>query len=216
MILNIHRITVARKLTFLGIQARLIHRKWLRNFEKPGAQLNQVQFDEMETFEHTKLKPLSLPLVVTKERKILAFDVASMPAKGLLADKSRQKYGHRKDERKKVIRAMLKGLKGIVSEYALFESDQNPHYPRLLQEVFPRSRHHAFKGRCGSLVGGGELKKIPWDPLFKLNHTAAMYRANINRLFRKTWCTTKRPDRLKDHIFLYVNYHNLVLTPQSV
>ena len=38
-----------------------------------------------------------------------------------------------------------------------------------------------------------------------------MMRANINRLFRKTWCTTKKPERLIDHIELYVQYHNEVL-----
>ena len=58
------------------------------------------------------------------------------------------------------------------------------------------------------MVGQGELKKIGKDPLFSLNHTAAMLRANINRLFRRTWRTTKKPERLADHIALYVWYHN--------
>ena len=63
-------------------------------------------------------------------------------------------------------------------------------------------------------MGQGELKKIGFDPLFDLNHTAAMIRANINRLFRRTWCTTKRADRLEAHLELYVQYHNRELIPQ--
>src|SRR5262249_30871793 len=98
-ILKIHRTTVARKLKFLARLARHSQRKYLAQFkDKPIA---YVQFDEMETHEHTKLKPLSIALAVDKERrKILGFQVSSMPAKGLLASLSRRKYGLRADGRK--------------------------------------------------------------------------------------------------------------------
>ena len=39
-----------------------------------------------------------------------------------------------------------------------------------------------------------------------------MLRANISRLIRKTWATTKRADRLAAHIAIYAWYHNEVLT----
>ena len=55
------------------------------------------------------------------------------------------------------------------------------------------------------------LKKIRFDPLFSLNHTCAMLRANLNRLFRRTWCTTKKPERLALHIAMYVVFHNETL-----
>jgi len=203
---------VARKLIFLAQQARLSHQEFLKAYRKTNCLIVQLQFDEMETLEHSKLKPLSIPLVVTKDRKILAFDVARMPAKGKLAALSVEKYGRRKDERRKVMRSVLLGLKEIVSDEAIFESDENPHYPTLLKKIFPLASHQTTKGRRGCVVGQGELKKIPWDPLFSLNHTAAMFRANVNRLFRRTWCTTKKPERLRDHLALYVNYHNQVLT----
>jgi hypothetical protein len=35
-----------------------------------------------------------------------------------------------------------------------------------------------------------------------------MIRANVNRMFRRTWCTTKRRDRLEAHLVLYADYHN--------
>jgi hypothetical protein len=35
-----------------------------------------------------------------------------------------------------------------------------------------------------------------------------MHRARINRLIRKTWCTTKKLDRLADHIAIYADFHN--------
>ena len=212
-ILKIHRTTVARKLRFLADQARLQHQQFLQGLKTLGTRFRQVQFDEMESFEHTKLKPLSIPLVVNSQRKILAFDVTSMPAKGPLAHKSLKKYGPRPDHRRKSLKKVLKSLKGIVYENALFQSDQNPNYPGVLKSVFPHARHTTFKGRQGCVTGQGELKKVTWDPLFSLNHTAAMLRANINRLFRRTWCTTKIPQGLLDHLALYLSFHNHVLTP---
>lgn len=73
-------------------------------------------------------------------------------------------------------------------------------------------QHKRVKGRRGCVVGQGELKRGGRDPLFALNHTAAMLRANVNRLFRRTWCTTKRMDRLKAHLMIYIDFHNTVLT----
>ena len=91
------------------------------------------------------------------------------------------------------------------------KSDQNPHYPKDLKKAFPHATHETHKGQRGSIVGQGELKKIRFDPLFSLNHTCAMTRANMNRLFRRTWCTTKIPERLVDHFAIYAVYHNLSL-----
>jgi len=60
------------------------------------------------------------------------------------------------------------------------------------------------------VAGQGELKKIGFDPLFSLNHTAAMIRDGVSRLVRKTWGNSKRMDRLEDHLFVYAHYHNTV------
>ncbi|MCB0405994.1 MAG: hypothetical protein KDD51_14525, partial [Bdellovibrionales bacterium] len=60
-ILNIHRTTVSRKMNFLAAQARLAHQRYLNALDK----LDHLIFDEMESFEHSKLKPLSIPIFVT-------------------------------------------------------------------------------------------------------------------------------------------------------
>ena len=209
-LLGIHRITVARKLRFLANQARLSQKKYLEQLR--AQPVKKLQFDDMETFEHTKLKPLSITLAVTMERKILGFEVSQMPAKGLLAAKSFEKYGRRADKRPFGMAKLFGSLKEVVHPEAEFQSDQNPHYPPVLNRYFPKGKHVTTPGQRGCIVGQGELKKVRWDPLFALNHTAAMFRANVNRLVRKTWCTTKLPSALADHLSLYVQYHNEVLT----
>ncbi|MFK7856606.1 MAG: hypothetical protein AB8B79_20995, partial [Granulosicoccus sp.] len=41
--------------------------------------------------------------------------------------------------------------------------------------------------------------------LFSVNHSFANIRAKVNRLNRRTWCTTKLPERLADHIDIYID-----------
>lgn len=212
LVFQVTRNTVARKFLFLAQQARLEHEKELQKLNDNPHPIKGALFDEMESFERSKLLPLSIPLVVSAERKILGFKVCSMPAKGLLAKKSRQKYGKREDQRPKAVSELWEELKPYLSQKVVICSDENPKYPRWIQSHLPQATHQTYRGRRGCVVGQGELKSGGFDPLFALNHTAAMLRANINRLFRRTWNTTKLKERLEAHIMLYVVYHNRVLT----
>ena len=212
ILLGVSRRTVARKVRFLAEQSRIKHAKWLKRLEKHP--LSDIQFDDLETSEHSKCKPLSVTLAVEpRSRKILGFQVSQMPAKGRLASIARAKYGPRSDERPEGWDRFFASLRPIVSPGAKWLSDQNPHYPRHLLQHHPEAVHDCVKGQRGCVAGQGELKKVVFDPLFALNHTCAMLRANLNRLFRRTWCTTKTRQGLIDHLSLYVSFHNQRLTP---
>lgn len=207
-LLKISRTTVTRKLIFLGAQAQVKLKEI--NLQWPKAEI--MEFDDLETFEHTKFKPLSILLAVEhRSRRILGFEVSQMPAKGKLARLSRKKYGPRPDRRAQGREWLFRRIKPFVHEEALIKSDENPHYPVSVRRHFSKSIHEVHKGQRGSIVGQGELKKVRFDPLFSLNHTCAMLRANVNRLFRKTWCTTKKPERLTAHLAIYALFHNLSL-----
>lgn len=206
-ILRLNRKTIVRKFLFLGrySQIKINERKHL--FGK--SDIGTMVFDDMESFEHTKCKPIAISLAVEeKTRLILDFKVASMPAKGLLVKKALKKYGKRKDDRPQSRKALFKGLQHVLSKNPVIKSDMSTHYSVDIKKYFPGCRHITYKGRKGCVVGQGELKAIGFDPLFSLNHTAAMLRANINRLFRRTWNTTKKIENLGYHIALYVLYHN--------
>ena len=215
-VLNLNRKTVVRKVRYLAELERTKQEIFLRTHygSKP---LSQIQFDDLETSEHTKCKPLSVTLAVDPEtRKILKFKVASMPARGHLSKISRKKYGIRKDERPTQWNAFMKELIPFTTRECVWSSDENPHYPAPLKRHHPLATHTRFKGARGFTTGQGELKKLRFDPLFALNHTCAMLRANLNRLFRRTWCTTKNKQGLIDHLSIYVSYHNQVLTRSSL
>ncbi len=204
-VLRISRTTSARKLLFLGRVAKCELKESLRH----KAKLECVEFDDMETFEHSKCKPLSISLAVESgTRRILGFEVSQMPANGPLAKIAKKRYGRRPDQRLIGRKRLLRFVRKLSKRNVVIKSDENPHYPPLIRELFPRGEHLRYKGRRGCVVGQGELKRGGFDPLFSLNHTAAMFRANVNRLFRRTWCTTKKRESLKAHLALYSLYHN--------
>jgi hypothetical protein len=208
LILNLNYKTVVRKFFYLGLKARKYNEKRLKDLDS----VKEIQFDDMETFEHTKLKPISITVaVVKKKRFLLGAEVSSMPAKGLLAEKSRKKYGPREDNRKKAREVLFNKIKPITTGNTVFESDENPHYFKHYKEHFPNCEYHQYKGRRGCVVGQGELKATGRDPLFSLNHTCAMIRYAISRLVRRTWVTTKKLEALQNHLDIYISYHNRVL-----
>jgi transposase-like protein len=212
LILKVHRKTIERKLQFLGIVSEFR----LRDGNLSKQKALQVEFDDLETFEHTKFKPLSITLAVEfKTRRILGIEVARMSAKGSLAQRAREKYGRRKDDRRAGRERFFKRLSPIVQEDALFRSDSNPYYGRDLRKFFPIAKHEKIVGVRGAVTGQGELKKTGFDPIFSVNHTCAMLRANINRLFRRTWCTTKKPENLYAHLMIYAAFHNERLISQA-
>lgn len=199
---HINKITVARKLACEALAARGRNSRLKSNS-------SAIVFDEMETFEHSKLKPLAIALAVEEgSRRILSAKVSRMPAKGHLARMSLKKYGYRKDCRREGLEQMLGEVKRKSKSVAILKSDECPRYPSVVKKFFPDANHLTYKGRRGCVVGQGELKRGGFDPLFSLNHTCAMLRDNIKRLSRKTWCTTKVPDRLQDMVDIYVDRHN--------
>ena len=168
-----------------------------------------VQFDDMETFEHTKCNPVSITVAVEEDtRFIIAAEASQMPPKGRLVPIARRRYGYRRDKRKKALRKALQTVSAVGAENLLVKSDKCPRYPKAVRQWVPRAVHEVHKSRRGCVVGQGELKRGGFDPLFSLNHTCAMFRDNLKRLSRRTWCTTKKVDRLQCLLHLYTSYHN--------
>ena len=212
IILGIHKTTVKRKFEYLAIKARLKNEVFLQLLEHDKVQ--QMQFDDLITTEHTKLKPLSISLAIDKKRRfILGAEVSIIPSFGHLAALSRKKYGKRISSHKEKLHELFEKISLTIDKSALIESDEHHYYGGVIKQFFPEADFRQYKGGRGCVSGQGELKKLHFDPLFKINHTCAMLRANINRLFRRTWCTTKRPEMLKNHLDIYIYFHNQILLP---
>lgn len=206
---RINRKMVSRRLRFFGEQGKLELSRQLEDRIRLHGEFPEAQFDEMETFEHSKLKPVSIPLIVAHPwRLILAVDAGSMPAKGMLAAKALKKYGKRRNDRGPMLEKLLLRARPYLTENPKLLSDSHPMYPKAVRKCLPASEHQTVLSRAACVVGQGELKRGGFDPLFTLNHTAAMYRAHVSRLLRRTWNTTKKLQPLRDHLILYAVAHN--------
>jgi transposase-like protein len=202
---KINRKTVVRKFKHLAHVARLNQERRLAKLK--GVDL--VKIDEMETFEHSKCKPLSIALaVVPGTRLILGARASEMPAKGPLADVSRKKYGPRRDDRKRGFQNVLNTLEPVTTKDLWIVSDKKSVYPRWIREVLPNATHFKTKGRRGCVAGYGEMKEGGRDPLFYLNHTAATIRDNLARMLRRTWCGSKKLAALQLALDLNTDFHN--------
>lgn len=207
------RPTVARKLICQGT----ISAYWNYELNLQAPKAKNIQFDEMETFEHSLCKPLSIALAVDKpSRRILGIEVSLMPANGPLAKKSVEKYGKRPDHRIPGMTAMFQRMISNCTPKIKLASDKCPRYASIVKKTFGAVKgriveYIQYKGARGASTGQGELKRIRYDPLFHLNHTCAMMRSNVNRLIRRTWCTTKKMSRLVMHLEIFSYYHNTCL-----
>ena len=209
VLLKVNSKTVARRLPLLAKRCREKNRA---EVEKLRGRVFNIQVDDLITKENSKLKPLSVSIAVDEDRRrILAVEVSTIPAFGHLAEVARRKYGKREDEHFAGLTRLFQRLGPIVSAEAIIKSDEHQRYPGFVSAYFPKAKHLTFKSERGCIAGQGELKKVGFDPLFIINHTCALLRANVNRLIRKTWCTTKDPKRLVDHLEVFVYFYNELL-----
>lgn len=209
ILLGVNRKTVERKLPFLAKRCRRLNHQSLT---KLRGRIHNIQIDDLITKENSKLKPLSVTVCVDeKRRRILALEVSQIPSFGHLSKFALKKYGHRKDLHFEGLTRLFQTISPIVSKEVQVKSDEHQRYPGFVSAYLPEAKHVTFKSERGCVAGQGELKKVAFDPLFIVNHTCALLRANINRLIRKTWCTTKNPQRLKDHLDVFMYFYNEVL-----
>jgi transposase-like protein len=205
--LNLARKTIERKFVYLAKKSRMNQKALLESWRYNP--IKDVQFDDLISSIHTKLKPVSVSVVIDPRTfKILGARVAEIPAFGKIAALSRRKYGRRQNQHPQVLSELLFDLKGSISSDALFKTDEHKRYPEIIAKHFPRAQHKAYKGLHASIIGMGELKTKNYDPLFAINHTLACFRGGMNRFIRKTWCTSKTLKHTQDHIDIYIDYYN--------
>lgn len=203
-ILGVNYKTVYKKFLWLAAGAEIS----LKQNRNPQT-LKTVYFDEQETIEHTKLKPLSIALAVEESYNILAAEVARIPSKGHLARISRAKYGPRPNESRRALNKMFELIKKQTDPCVAvnFVSDQKPSYSRFVKDHFPKSSHLRVKSKKAKEPHLNKNKKS-WDPLFPVNQRCAKLRSDIKRLARRSWCTTKKVENLQYHLNLYICYNN--------
>lgn len=194
-ILGLNKNTIPRKMAYLAKQAHKIHTKKIQSGE---LKTSYVQFDEMETFEHTKLKPLSIAIAIrAKTGEIIDTEVGTFAANGPLAKPSRAKYDWCQDTTRQACISVMETVKLCARDEntITIASDKKVVYPNIIRSVIPNAQLKAYS-------------RLDPNGLWRLNHIAAKIRADISRMARRTWSTTKKKERLQDHLLIYTAWNN--------
>lgn len=155
-----------------------------------------VQFDELETFEHTKKKPLGVEASIrAKTGEIISMKVGTIHVKGLTVSKEYIKTWNSQTNRRYAIADMLfETQHAMKKDYAMIACDNSPQPVKIAKDIFG-------DGRVQVLNSSQKNKRI--------DLTFLKLRQDISRLRRRTLATTKNRDRLQNHLDLYTDYHNL-------
>ena len=197
IILGCARGTIERKLNFISKVAKDAHEERIKL-----SSTHNIHFDEMETFLHTKLKPLSIALAVDSDSlDILSASVAQMRCKGKLAE-----FGHKKypewciDNRSLACSKVIEEVKKISPQIHSITSDAKKSYPSIFKKNLPDAEIFIYKSR--------KTKKGEFNPLFQLNHAAAKIRSDLSIMRRRTWACTKKISNLQRHLDIYIAWNN--------
>ena len=192
-ILGVTYQTIVRKWRFMAGKARIRHEVALQG----EIVTKYIQFDQMETFEHTKEKPLGIALSIRpKTGQILSAKVCRIPIRALTIAKSKSQQYNKKTDRKEAFAKMLYETSQAINKdgYSVMACDGDREIVKLAKIFCPDSVVKAHKH--------------DYSAMWRLNHTCAKLRHHLSRLTRKTWATTKDMKFLQMHLDLFIAYQN--------
>jgi hypothetical protein len=208
--LNVHFMTAYNRFLWLGKLAQSKQLEFVLSINSS----KELYLDEMESIEHTKLKPVSIPLLVDEHQRILGVGACEIPAKGYLAEISRKKYGSRVSQSTELIEKLLNQInQDYVPE--VVKSDGKRSYVQLIKNRWSSNllMHTIYENKKSDksreqLYLNSEKRRF--DPLFAINQRCAKLRSDVKRLVRRSWCTTKKIENLSLHLQIYACYNNQI------
>lgn len=198
---------VQRKLRKLGATCRDLHERLSRKL--PGNLT--FQFDEEETFEHARSRPLTMPVLIELQTWfVVAADAGPIrrlacagSARRLEQDRYENEHGPRPDHSRQSVERVLRSLAQRLDGAPLvLQSDEKASYKTLVVEV--------FEGRAVHQCTAGTDPRTVENPLFPINTTLAMTRDNNGRLRRQSWLVTKKCECLLQQMQLFMVYRNYI------
>ena len=190
--LNIHRNTVVK---YFRENAELARKA---NEERLGNDLltSYVQFDQLETYEHTKRKPVGIQISMRpKTNEVISAKVGYIPVRALTISKTYSQEWNRKAHKSLHIQNMIfETKKALKKSGATLSCDRARNQVKIVKDF-------CLEDHIKITPTEKRNKKI--DMLFR------RIRNDISRLNRKTICTTKNISQLQNHLDLWIDYHNV-------
>ena len=207
------RKTVVHRLSLLGTHARAFHGQVLDRAKAQGGLSGDFQFDELETFETSRIWcPVTMPVLIELHSYfVVDVEVAPLPARGSKRRKTRDVVPGIEpgdEKRRSGSRAAVKRCLEVLvdalgdKQGTHISSDHKSTYGALLKEVMPGTYYHT---RHSSTT-----RRDRFNPLFPINHTLAMLRDGMSRLVRRSWGVSKMREWLECHAWVWIAYRNYI------
>lgn len=204
-LLRMNPSAVQRKFRKLGRTLRRLNRNLLRGL--PGHRT--LLLDELETFENSAICPVTVPVAVDRDSKLVlaaaAGPIRRAAAKGSKRrrwlDRYEARHGKRRDRSRQCVHVVLRRCRRLLGgQPATLLTDEKALYGSLRRRLFGAEVAHQ--------TVSSRLPRTAWNPLFPINHTEAMLRDNCGRLRRRSWLVTKDVRYLRRQLDLFAAYRN--------
>ena len=190
--LNIHRNTVVKYFRENAELARKANKKRLGN----DLLTSYVQFDQLETYEHTKRKPVGIQISIRpKTNEVISAKAGYIPLRALSVSKAYSSYWNLKANKSLHAQNMiLETKKALKKSGATLSCDRERGALKIAKDF-------CLEDHIKITPTEKRNKKI--DMVFR------RIRNDISRLNRRTICTTKEVSQLQNHLDLWIDYHNV-------
>lgn len=167
----------------------------LKRLENREIITSYIQFDELETFEHTKKRPLGVLLFIrAKTGEILSAKVSRSPIRALsMSKKEIVKYNSKVNKKVPMYDGFIMAKKAANKAHTTVACDGYRPQVDMAKKI-------CSEDFIDVNVLSSENKKIDLA-ILKL-------RQDVSRLGRKSLCTTKKMVNLQRHLDLYIDYNN--------
>jgi transposase-like protein len=165
--------------------------------------------DELETFEDLSILPVTVPVLIEKQSKLVvatgAAPIRRVRKKGSQRQRWLQRYEQEHGKRQDLGRASVTGAfvrfrHLLAGARATLLTDEKALYGSLCRRL--------LGGQVAHQQFSSLLPRDTKNPLFAINHTDAMLRDNCGRLRRRSWLVSKKAKYLRLQLELFTAYRN--------
>jgi hypothetical protein len=190
------KLRLSRRCTEMKFRKMGRHLRHLnRNLIRPSSAAEALLFDEFETYEGRRnTRPLSVPTIMERRSYFIIWsESASIRPRGRMnkaraeaVRREEARYGPRKDKSRRACIRTFGHAAELIRAHAtvVLETDKKSTYPGIARTTFGAQRltHNQTDSK---------LPRLPWNPLFPINQTEAMFRCHLGRLQRDSWLVSK-------------------------
>lgn len=206
--LEISKNTTLTMIKFLADKTKTYHHELLAS---GFLNTDKVYFDEMESFVHSKVYPVSIGLAVdVRYKRIIDIQIAEIKVKGRLKKKLMEQEGgmpikieNRPNNSPQMLIRLMGSIRKAISPNGHLYSDEKTTYPALVRATLP-----------AGIVFTQELSKVDWkvsvdkQGLGRFRSTCAYLRTYLGTMGRRKLNTAKSMDSLSDHLYLMIARYN--------